>query len=483
MPLIIPANSASASGYAIDNSCRFNDGSSDYLNKSNGTPTNADRCTISCWVKRGNLVEGMILGNYSSASFRARFGFDSNHKLEYNQVNDGSVTCAVTTNMVFRDTSAWYHIVCAVDTTDGTASNRIKIYVNGTQVDVTFATNIDQNLDFKLNQASVPLVVGQDGNNAKYFDGYQSETVFIDGTQNAVTDFGEFDEDSGIWKPIDGLADLTFGTNGFYLDFEDSAALGDDVSGNGNDFTVNNLTAIDQTTDTPTNNFATWNPLVHYSTSATFSEGNLKVTPQENTSRVYTVSTIAMPTVSGSKWYAEFKLLANDNVGIVGILDAAQTSFVFHNNSDLDNQNGDTSVGRVTYRVGNGLIKYPSGQSVDTTVTTTNGQTVMIALDSGNGKVWFGKDGTWFNSGDPGADSGGVDFTGQSWWTSGVDAFVFLVGDGSTGGYDNWSANFGNPPYTISSGNADGNSRGNFEYSVPSGFLSLCTKNLSEILS
>jgi hypothetical protein len=188
MSLIIPANTLASGGYAVDNSLRFNDGSSDYLDATNGTPTNADRCTISCWVKRGNLVEGMILGNYASASFRARFGFDSNHKLEYNQVNDGSVTCAVTTDMLFRDVSAWYHIVCAVDTTDGTASNRIKIYVNGTQVAVTFATNIAQNLDFKLNQASVALDVGQDGNNAKYFDGYIAETVFIDGTQNAVTD-------------------------------------------------------------------------------------------------------------------------------------------------------------------------------------------------------------------------------------------------------------------------------------------------------
>jgi len=468
MPLIIPANSASASGYAIDNSCRFNDGSSDYLNKSNGTPTNADRCTISCWVKRGNLVEGMILGNYSSASFRARFGFDSNHKLEYNQVNDGSVTCAVTTNMVFRDTSAWYHIVCAVDTTDGTASNRIKIYVNGTQVDVTFATNIDQNLDFKLNQASVPLVVGQDGNNAKYFDGYQSETVFIDGTQNAVTDFGEFDEDSGIWKPIDGLADLTFGTNGFYLDFEDSAALGDDVSGNGNDFTVNNLTAIDQTTDTPTNNYATFNPLkFSFEDSAvrdpTYSEGNLVALHHEAGHKCPAFSTIAS---NSGKWYAEVKWLAvngsypvNQDTGIINI-DAAVIK-------------GWNVLGYF-YR-GDGT-KFVVGSSSSFGDTYTTGDIIGIAMDLDNSNLYFSKNGTWQNSGDP---ESGATGTGAISIASNI-YYAFMTEDYNNG---KTALNCGNPPYTISSGNADGNSRGNFEYSVPSGFLSLCTKNLSEILS
>jgi hypothetical protein len=469
MSLIIPANTLASGGYAVDNSLRFNDGSSDYLDATNGTPTNADRCTISCWVKRGNLVEGMILGNYSSASFRARFGFDSNHKLEYNQVNDGSVTCAVTTDMLFRDVSAWYHIVCAVDTTDGTASNRIKIYVNGTQVAVTFATNIAQNLDFKLNQASVPLDVGQDGNNAKYFDGYIAETVFIDGTQNAVTDFGEFDEDSGIWKPID-VSGLTFGTNGFYLDFEDSAALGDDVSGNGNDFTVNNLTAIDQTTDTPTNNFATYNSLIS-SQSQTLAEGNLQVvTTNGGLSGGY--STIG---VSQGKWYCEYKLTAfNTNRACVGV-----TS----NPSEDDRQNkfpGQLSHS-YSYAAENGnKTNSDSGSSYGDSWTTND--IIGVAMDLDNNKLYFSKNGTWQNSGDPESGATGTgsayDLTTSSSTVTGF--YFFSTGDQSVSYNCTLQANFGSPPFTISSGNTDGNGYGNFEYAVPSGYYALCTKNLSE---
>jgi hypothetical protein len=476
MSLIIPANTLASGGYAVDNSLRFNDGSSDYLDATNGTPTNADRCTISCWVKRGNLVEGMILGNYSSASFRARFGFDSNHKLEYNQVNDGSVTCAVTTDMLFRDVSAWYHIVCAVDTTDGTASNRIKIYVNGTQVAVTFATNIAQNLDFKLNQASVPLDVGQDGNNAKYFDGYIAETVFIDGTQNAVTDFGEFDEDTGIWKPID-VSGLTFGTNGFYLDFEDSAALGDDVSGNGNDFTVNNLTAIDQTTDTPTNNFATMNPLDNYYAGATFSEGNLQVATT-NSGKAWNTSTIAL---SAGKWYFEAKNSATggthsgDKWNRIGITDYSATSVT------------DLGLGTYQYAItqANGN-KYVNGTGSTYAATWETGAVIGCAIDLENNKIYWSKDGAWstgsgaWDSATFNAATGAVTIQAAASTNSGF--YFVAMGDAGVNVSKTWQFNFGNAPYAISSGNTDGNSKGNFEYAVPSGYLSLCTANLSEVL-
>ena len=481
MPLIIPSNSISDGGYVVDNSCRFNDDSSDTLSRTIGTPTNAKKGTISLWVKRGNLTDGRLVNSWggSSVQFFTLLGSDD---ILFVGDFDGSYNLELKTNRVFRDTSAWYHFVFAFDTTQSTASNRAKIYVNGIQ-ETSFSQEDypSQNLDLNFGNSGDAFRIGV-RDTAELFDGYMSEVVFIDGQQLDPTSFGEFDEDSGVWKPID-VSGLTFGTNGFYLDFEDSAALGADVSGNTNNFTVNNLTAIDQSTDTCTNNGATWNSLVHYSTSATFSQGNLRITPTEDTSRVYTVSTLAMPTVSGSKWYAEFQPFVNNTVGIIGILDAKQISYVFHNNSDLDNQNADTSVGRVTYRIGNGIIKYPSGQSVSTGVTAGNNDVIMIALDSGSGKIWFGKNGTWFNSGNPATGSNGVDFTGQSWWTSGVDEFVFFAGDGNTGGYDGWGANFsGGTFYTVSSGNSDGNGYGNFEYAPPSGYLSLCTANLSEVL-
>jgi hypothetical protein len=166
----------------------------------------------------------------------------------------GSFQLKLITSQVFRDMSAWYHIVVAVDTTQATDTNRVKIYVNGSQVTSFLSTLYpSQNTDTSVNQSGAPCRVG--AGTSLYFNGYMSDVYLIDGQQLAPSDFGEFDEDSGIWKPI--AYEGTYGTNGFYLEFKDSSALGDDTSGNGNDFTVNNLTSIDQTTDTPTNNFAT----------------------------------------------------------------------------------------------------------------------------------------------------------------------------------------------------------------------------------
>ncbi len=213
------------------------------------------------------------------------------------------------TNRLFRDPSAWYHIVVAVDTTQSTASNRVKIYVNGTQ-ETSFSTETypSQNLDTNFNDTNHQNILGavyQIGGSLQYYDGYMAEVVFIDGSQLTPTSFGEFDEDSPtIWKPID-VSGLTFGTNGFYLDFENASSLGADVSGNGNNFSVNNLTSIDQSTDTCTNNFATFNPLIIFYPTyvSTLSDGNLTATRSDNGGNHSTI----MPTQG--KWYAEFKCI------------------------------------------------------------------------------------------------------------------------------------------------------------------------------
>jgi hypothetical protein len=263
MPLIIPSNSISAGGYEVDNSLRFNDGSSDYLSR---TPSASNRktYTISTWIKRGELssVQNIFTAGVSGRDGGLRWLGDN--KLSFYQWDgSSSYDFSLETNAMYRDVSAWYHIVVAVDTTQGTASNRLKLYVNGEQITSLQASSYPSlNFDTLINNNNAHYISGAVDTTygTRRFDGYMAEVCFIDGTALDPTSFGEFDEDSGIWKPID-VSGLTFGTNGFYLDFEDSAALGDDVSGNGNDFTVNNLTAIDQTTDTPTNNFATLNPL------------------------------------------------------------------------------------------------------------------------------------------------------------------------------------------------------------------------------
>ena len=258
MATILGANTLS-SAYDVANGVRFEDGDNAKMSRSiSGSPTDPEKYTFSCWIKRGNLTEGVILGEYANANFRAKFGFDSNHKLEYYQVNDGSASASVVTTQVFRDTTAWYHLVLAYDSSQGTAANRVKFYVNGTVVSSYSGTSYPaQDLDSRLNQASQTLVIGQDGNDGKDFDGYMCELVLIDGQALDATSFGQFDSDTPTtWKPKDPSS-LTFGDDGFYLDFEDSGDLDDDESGQGNDFTAANLAATDQVTDTCTNNFAT----------------------------------------------------------------------------------------------------------------------------------------------------------------------------------------------------------------------------------
>jgi hypothetical protein len=259
MPFILGANTLSAGGYEVDNSLRFNSGSSDRLTRTLSSGTSNTIGTISVWVKRANLsATKSILGVNTNGDnfFIIQFG-NSSDQLNIRLYDDGSPDANYNTTAVFRDVSAWYHVVVAFDTTQATSSNRIKAYVNNTLHSLSGYP--PQNQTLYTGTSSATMAVGDSSFNNSHYDGYMSEYNFIDGQQLAPSDFGEFDEDSGIWKPIAYTG--TYGTNGFYLEFKDSSALGDDTSGNGNDFTVNNLTSIDQTTDTPTNNFATMNPL------------------------------------------------------------------------------------------------------------------------------------------------------------------------------------------------------------------------------
>jgi len=469
MPLIIPANSLASGGFAVDNSCRFNSGSTDYLSKTFGSEGNRTTWTWSAWIKRSTLgTEQFVFYGWGSEGNDTRIFFNTDDTLRItNDISNVNNTRLYTTQ-VFRDVSAWYHIVIVADTDNGTSSNRFKFYINGTLVtSFTTATYPSSGVETFINSNVLHTLGRRNDGASNYFDGYMSEVCFIDGSALDATSFGEFDEDSGIWKPID-VSGLTFGTNGFYLDFKDSAALGDDVSGNGNDFTVNNLTAIDQTTDTPTNNYATFNPLkFSFEDSAvrdpTYSEGNLVALHHEAGHKCPAFSTIAS---NSGKWYAEVKWLAvngsypvNQDTGIINI-DAAVIK-------------GWNVLGYF-YR-GDGT-KFVVGSSSSFGDTYTTGDIIGIAMDLDNSNLYFSKNGTWQNSGDP---ESGATGTGAISIASNI-YYAFMTEDYNNG---KTALNCGNPPYTISSGNADGNSRGNFEYSVPSGFLSLCTKNLSEILS
>ena len=446
MPLIIPANSAVGGGYDVDNSLRFNSGSSDYLNRTPGSAGNRKTFTISTWIKRGVLgINTSIFasGTASNNQTKCRFRDDPDGALFFDNEASGSSNMRLETSQLFRDVSAWYHIVLAVDTTQGTDTNRVKIYVNGSQV-TSFSTETypSLNLDLFVN-ATNEFDVGRELGGG-YFDGYMSEFVLIDGLQLDPTSFGEFDEDSGIWKPI-SVSGLTFGTNGFYLDFEDSAALGDDVSGNGNDFTVNNLTAIDQTTDTPTNNFATWNPLYAYG-NQTITEGNLRLATGTSGASVGTIA------VNTGKWFWEQKCISIvDDFRIMGISKLVAGTSLY-----------DTSV---YYR--SSAQKAINNIASSYGATLANNDIVGLAVDVDAKTIIFYKNGT---------SQGSIDIS--SVYSTGDYIIPALPQSG--GATQTVDINFGNPPFTISSGNTDGNGYGNFEYAVPSGYYALNTKNLAE---
>jgi len=475
MSLLIPGtNSIKDTGYDVANSLRFDDASDDYLSRSISSTGNRRTWTWSGWVKRSNTTQ-QYQNMMSMGSNNIRINF-SNQNIWVYDYNGSGFDFYLVTNALFRDVSAWMHIVVAVDTTQGTASNRVKLYINGVQ-ETSFSTETypSQNHDTEANTSGQNNVIGTAGDSLgnNGFHGYMAEIVLIDGQALDPTSFGEFDEDSGIWKPKD-VSGLTFGTNGFYLDFEDSSALGNDAAGS-NNFTVNNLTAIDQSTDTCTNNFATLNPIQAALSSATFSEGNLKsVTAGTSGENFGGGNSIG---VASGKWYFEAKATVgsgSSDRNVIGV--TGELSTIAYNKSYY----GSSST--VSYQSYNGkVIKNEVDQYTGSLYAT--GDIIQIALDIDNLHVYFGKNGTWQNSGNPESGATGTGAVDLIALTSTTDGFYFIYhGDnsGASGPVSTFEFNFGSPSFSISSGNSDANGYGNFEYAVPSGYYSLNTKNLAE---
>ena len=453
MSLIIPANTLASGGFSVGNSVRFNRGDSPYLSKTFSTDgTHHDKGTISMWVKKS--CTGVETGLYhAGTSSRDFLRFESNDTLTFRNTSGHHLN----TNRVFRDVSAFYNIVLAFDSSQGTASNRVKIYVNGVQ-ETSFATETypSQNRDMKMMAAELQRISSDsEGGAAPFMDGYLSEIVGIDGQQLDATSFGEFDEDSGIWKPID-VSGLTFGTNGFYLDFEDSGALGDDVSGNGNDFTVNNLTATDQSTDTCTNNFCTLSPLAD--STSILSDGNC--VNNADGSQTTSKGSIA---VSNGRWYVECKITTSSQYPMLGIWSVETAAFQNPTNTSYPGQVTPSYGG-----YGNGSI-YANGSNTGSQgFTWGNGNIIGIYLDLESATKTI----KWYKDGSSIATLNLATTT---------DAFVF--GDYNSANSLTASWNFGNPVFAISSGNTDANGYGNFEFSPTIGgvdYFAICTKNLAE---
>ena len=469
MSLILPGNVASATastGYDVDNSCRFNDDDSAYLSRTQASGSTT-KFTYSAWMKRGKLGDAQdFLDVYNDNNNRFGFFWNDDDQIDmYNKIS-GSVNFQKITTAKYRDPSAWYHVVIAADTTLGAAEDRIKLWVNGVRV-TSFGTNTNpgSSVNFSIHSSSHEQRIGSYGTGSSYYDGLYAEVFWIDGTAYANTDFGEFDEDSPtIWKPKDCKDDLTFGTNGFYLDFADSGDLGDDESGNGNDFTENNIAATDQSSDSPTNNFATLNSL--YKSGVTFAEGN---TQADNQSSDWTtaLSTIG---VANGQWYAEFKV-TDDASG------TTRNSFGVCNATDgtviAENELGYQPTGAVGDSVGfSSTAVHKNDSDLGWGNSYAVNDIISVALDCDNGAVYFAKNGTWENSGDP---TSGASRTGAATITVGE---TYLLG--GTVYNSTYQANFGNPTYANSSDAADANGYGTYAYAPPSGYLALCTKNLAE---
>ena len=460
MSIIIPANSATGNnlGYQVANGVRFNSASSESLSRdpsSSGSLIGTN--TISFWVKRStDNTEAFLVYAIYDANYRFKATFLANGKLQLNTIIGGSNNLVYETNRLFRDTSPWYHLVFAFDGRLAvSAGDRCRIYVNGVE-ETSFSTEENMGSDTSnfMSDKDADVYIGAQAT-GNFFDGYISEFVFIDEQQLTPTSFGEFNADSGVWQPLESVADLTFGTNGFYLDFQDSSALGNDVSGNNNDYTANNLAAIDQTTDTCTNNFALLNSIDNGYGTINFTQGN---TQGAGSGSGWKAARASMG-VSSGKWYWEMNMTGSNQMG------------VSNETIDMDNDNAQDLVGvTVFYNSSGGIIRTDGSQVGGTTATfAADGSDVAgYALDMDNKTLSIYKNGS-------------IIVTNTALSTSITD---FALPFFSVNGGGDWKVNFGNPSVALdNAGVADGNGRGSFEYAPPSGYLSLCSLNLSEELS
>ena len=449
--------------YSIENSVRFNVGDSPHLEITPSSTGDEQKWTFSTWVKRCGVTSSndlVLIGAFTTNSDNqcgiVLRGTGDNCKLQSFCAISGTANNGYNfeTSQVFRDPAAWYHIVIATDTTQSTNTNGIKFYVNGSQITSFGATTYNQNINTQFNTASSKMQVGaRASDDAQELDGYLADTYWIDGSQLTASDFGKTDS-NGVWIPK--KASPTFGTNGFKLEYQqtgtsaNASGIGADTSGNGNHLTPTNLAATDITTDTPTNNFATLNPLSN-SLQASYSEGNLDEACNDN----YGVG--ATQAFANGKWYWEVKIKAGDN-NLVGIANADEqdrfTTVFGINNYSL-----------TVYGVNGMIIREGSNvEDVNDTYGANDIVGVAVDMDSGTRTVQFYKNGSAFGSA----------ATLPTNW--GLTLPMIRKGGSS----QTSSFNFGNPAFSISSGNADENGYGNFEYSVPSGFYALCTKNLAE---
>jgi hypothetical protein len=474
MPLILGANSVrGAAVHQIDQSIRFNAADSAYMQRTYGAGGNVDASTISFWFKRSKLgVEVTMFGSGANTSNTFDIFFKTDDTL-FIQDYAGAYTLYLGTTQVFRDPSAWYHLVFAYDSANAIETERARLYINGQRVTSFGGASPSpkypsQNADSILG-TNVAIGFGRyislgSSNTSQYFDGYLAEMNYVNGLALDPSYFGETN-DNGIWIPKEYSG--SYGTGGFFVDGRDASDLGDDESGSGNDLTTSGLASHDQMADSPTNNFCVMNPLNTHS-SITLSNGNL-----QSTASAFTGSGASILLPSTGKWYAEIRY-NNASVGeypMVGIYNTIKNLSTSGLNPGNTSGDKDIGFGADGIRRENATDTSSWGNAVG------DGKIGAFAIDMDNKKIWFGHNNSgsfvWQASGNPSAGSNEANtiafaddvIFGNSHYGGSIVCWNFGQ-DGTFGGTE------------TAQGNADGNGVGNFYYAPPTNYLALCTKNI-----
>jgi hypothetical protein len=431
-------------GTQIDGSLRFNDDDSPKLTRTPATTSNRKTWTWSGWVKRGNLSTNKILFSTDSGYNGGGIAilFDSSDR--FSLYNAAKNFANVRTSAVYRDVSAWYHLVVAVDSTQATSTDRVKLYVNGEVITSFSATggypSLNQNT-YVNDSAYAHGIGGNATSTVSSFDGYMAEINFVDGQSLDASSFGE--TKSGVWIPK--AYSGSYGTNGFHLEFAGNA---NDSSGNGNNWTANNISSHDYVPDSPTNNFCTFNSVDNQGQN--LSQGNL--VPAGTNSWDTVRGTYAM---SSGKWYWEERIGANNADHRSGISD----------NKFTPSLSGSGVLSVEFYNFGYARVFYEGAtEQTSSGGYAGSGDVVGYALDMDNKTFKYYKNGTLYYTKNLGSNFTVVHPMTQKYYTS---ASIFNFGQDSTF--------LGN---TSAGGNSDDNGYGDFKYAPPSGYLALCTANL-----
>tara|TARA_Y100001972_G_scaffold99132_1_gene122882 strand:- start:18 stop:1385 length:1368 start_codon:yes stop_codon:yes gene_type:complete len=453
---------------------------STYLTNTFSSPTNNYKWTLSVWVKRSALGTNPANGNYifqtyPSGQGYSRLYFDPTDKIQFDgEDTSQSNAFNLKTTRRFRDTNAWYHIVLKWDVTQGTASNRVKIYVNGVE-EGNYGTETypAQNTTYPINRDKLHNIGRHNSDTNTYFDGVMSHFHFTDGYSYDASTFGSTDSTTGEWK-INTSPSITMGTNGFTI-LKDGMTI-TDQSSNSNNWTLANGT-LTKTEDCPSNVFATFSPLnVPTSNAPNFAAGNTDLDSAGNAGLFHGSSTLGM---SSGKFYAEFKWKSN-NYAIAGVSSRAR-------NDARENKRPGAENGSYGFELYNGNVKVNSNTLGGFSGSSLSiGDILCIAIDCDNNKLYFRKNGdAWMNSGDPTSGSTGTGAVSLTAATGGdYDGFwFFVIGDGDTSSSSKISANFGNGYFlttAVSSAGTNASNNGIFEFDVPAGYTALSTKGLNE---